>query len=119
MNGSELKQYSDRRGIIEALQTVKKESIVELPLDQEFIEEAIEELTLSVRASNALRRAKIRTVRQVCETIMSEEGLEHIRNLGKTSIYEIKTTVLQAGYERLSEEQKTRFWENVQERSAG
>jgi DNA-directed RNA polymerase subunit alpha len=55
----------------------------------------IQELELSVRASNCLESAKIETVRQLVQ--MSEAELLKIRSFGKTSLREIKRKLADVG----------------------
>jgi DNA-directed RNA polymerase subunit alpha len=55
----------------------------------------IQELELSVRASNCLESAKIETVRQLAA--MSEADLLKIRSFGKTSLREIKRKLADIG----------------------
>lgn len=57
----------------------------------------IEELNLSVRAYNVLKRAGINSVEQICEKSAWE--LSRLRNMGKTSLEEIRDKVLAAGYD--------------------
>ena len=54
----------------------------------EILETTIEELDLSVRSSNCLKRAGIDTVEELTNT--TENELMQIRNLGKKSLQEIK-----------------------------
>lgn len=53
-----------------------------------ILETTIEELELSVRSSNCLKRAGINTVEELTEK--SEEDLMKVRNLGRKSLQEIK-----------------------------
>jgi DNA-directed RNA polymerase subunit alpha len=57
----------------------------------------IQELELSVRASNCLDSAKVETVRQLAA--MTEADLLKIRSLGKTSLREIKRKLADIGLE--------------------
>ena len=57
----------------------------------------IENLDLSARAYNVLKRANINTVEQICE--MSAWDLSKIRNMGKACMEEIRDKVLNAGYD--------------------
>jgi DNA-directed RNA polymerase subunit alpha len=52
------------------------------------LDKAIEDLDLSVRSYNCLKRAGIHTVRQLVE--FSENDLMNIRNFGVKSIEEVK-----------------------------
>ena len=72
----------------------------------------IDELQLSVRSMNALKRQHIFTVEQVIDAIASHE-LIRIRNLGKKSLNEIKTTILDLGFQQLSENEKLCFFETL------
>ena len=54
----------------------------------------IDELCFSVRSQNALKRASIFTVGEVIN-VLNQEQIEKIRNLGRKSISEIKTRILQ------------------------
>jgi len=55
---------------------------------EKALEMSIEELELSVRSTNCLRRADIHTVEQLISK--SEEDMSKVRNLGKKSLNEIK-----------------------------
>lgn len=60
---------------------------VEKPVD-DVGDKAIEELDLSVRSYNCLKRAGIQTIRELVQK--SEEEMMKVRNLGKKSLKEIK-----------------------------
>ncbi|MFW5984909.1 MAG: DNA-directed RNA polymerase subunit alpha [Halanaerobiaceae bacterium] len=61
------------------------------------LDTTIEELELSVRSSNCLKRAGINTVEELMQK--SEEDLMKVRNLGKKSLQEIKDKVYELGLE--------------------
>jgi DNA-directed RNA polymerase subunit alpha len=56
-----------------------------------ILETTIEELDLSVRSSNCLKRAGINTVEELTST--TEDELMKVRNLGKKSLLEIKAKI--------------------------
>ena len=60
---------------------------VEIPVD-DIGDRAIEELDLSVRSYNCLKRAGIQTIRELVQR--TEEEMMKVRNLGKKSLKEIK-----------------------------
>jgi len=62
---------------------------------EKVLEMSIEELELSVRSSNCLRRADIHTVEQLISK--SEEDMTKVRNLGKKSLNEIKKRLSEIG----------------------
>ncbi len=115
MSGEELKKQADSRGICEALTMLGREVRVELPLDRELLEQPVLNLNLSVRSGNALMRANVKDVAGLVRAIMSESGIQCIRNLGKTSAREIRAVLLTEGYSRLDESGKLNFWNRVAE----
>ena len=56
---------------------------------------AIEDLDLSVRSYNCLKRAGIQTVEEL--TQRSEEEMMKVRNLGKKSLKEVKDKIYELG----------------------
>ena len=86
-------------------------SIVEIKDEKEvdqndrIREMSIEELELSVRSSNCLRRANIDTVEKL--TQKTEEDMIKVRNLGRKSLNEIKHKLAEIGLS-LSQEEKTK-----------
>ena len=64
----------------------------ELGLKDKLLEMTIEELDLSVRSYNCLKRAGIHSVRQLVE--FSENDLLNIRNFGAKSIEEVKDKLI-------------------------
>ncbi|PKM58766.1 MAG: DNA-directed RNA polymerase subunit alpha [Firmicutes bacterium HGW-Firmicutes-4] len=69
-------------------------------------EMSIEELELSVRSSNCLRRANIDTVEKL--TQRSEEDMIKVRNLGRKSLNEIKHKLAEIGLSLSQEEEKAK-----------
>jgi DNA-directed RNA polymerase subunit alpha len=65
-------------------------------LPPQLYETPIEELGLSVRTYNALKRAQITKVGQVVE--MSDEDLMAVRNFGRKSLDELRQKLVQHGY---------------------
>ena len=62
---------------------------------EKAMEMTIEELELSVRSYNCLKRANINTVEQLTEK--SEEDMMKFRNLGKKSLDEVKNKLAELG----------------------
>ena len=73
-----------------SLMVEREESVKE-----KVLEMSIEELELSVRSSNCLRRADIHTVEQLINK--TEDEMSKIRNLGKKSLNEIKKRLTEIG----------------------
>ena len=70
---------------------------------EKVLEMTIEELDLSVRSFNCLKRAGINTVNDLIEK--SEEEMMKVRNLGKKSFDEVKEKLRSLGYEMTSSEE--------------
>ena len=73
------------------------EIMIEKEEDQKAksLEMTIEELELSVRSSNCLKRANINTVEELTEK--TEEDMLKVRNLGKKSLDEVKNKLEELG----------------------
>ena len=72
----------------------KKEKVLEMP---------IEELELSVRSYNCLKRAGIATVEDL--TNKSQEDMMKVRNLGKKSLDEVTNKLIALGLNFTSEDE--------------
>jgi DNA-directed RNA polymerase subunit alpha len=77
--------------------TENMEIMVEKEEDQKekALEMTIEELELSVRSFNCLKRAAINTVEEL--THKSEDDMMKVRNLGKKSLDEVKLKLAELG----------------------
>lgn len=104
---------ANEKGIIETLYDIfgKTFSLV-LSVNQQTGKISIEDMDLSVRSYNALKRSGISTVNDLMDCISSGE-LSRIRNLGKKSINEIKTKLLKLAYENSNEKEKLRFCQSI------
>jgi DNA-directed RNA polymerase subunit alpha len=64
---------------------------------------SIEELDLSVRSFNCLKRAGINTVEELIKK--TEEDMMKVRNLGKKSLEEVKSKLAEYGLSLRSEDE--------------
>ena len=97
-------------GLVDTLHRVFGKNIrVNVGFSNSSCDSSIEELALSVRSYNALRRANITTLGDLIKRL-NEGGLKNIRNLGVKSFSEIQTKILIFGFERLSEKEKSEFF---------
>lgn len=85
---------------------------IRLPFPGRLCRLSIDEMQLSVRSWNALRRAGIDTVDQLI-TVAAAGDLPRIRNLGRISLSEIKTRLMTLGFQALSPQQQRQFFEYV------
>lgn len=101
---------AEQLGLLFVLEPFGNNIRVKIPLTNSFCNQSIESLELSVRARNGLMRAGAYTIDKLIELIMSEEGLNKVRNLGRKSINEIKTLLLVKGYAELNDRERLTFW---------
>ena len=73
----------------------------------------IDELNLSVRASNGLMRAGIDTLGKLNEMMKTDRGIAGIRNLGAKSVKEIGRAFLCMAYSMLSPYEKAQYWQRL------
>ena len=110
---NELLRSANENGLIITLSEVFGKNIkVSVGFSKSACDASIEELVLSVRSYNALRRANVTTLGDLIERL-NEGGLKSIRNLGAKSFSEIQTKMLVYGFERLSEREKSEFFYNL------
>ena len=69
--------------------------VVSLGLFMDILDMTIEELDLSVRSYNCLKRAGINTVEEL--TLKSEEDMIKVRNLGRKSLEEVEQKLHELG----------------------
>ncbi len=111
--GTTLCERAEKEGFLATLAPFGTPIKVNLPLKKALRTTTVEDLQLSVRSTNCLKRTGAKTVDDVCDVIMSEKGLASIRNLGRKSISEIKTTILVRAYDALSQCEKREFWDEL------
>ena len=105
-----LLESAEKSGLISTLAAYGNDIKINIPLSQSLCDKSIDDMNLSVRASNGLKRCGAMTIRELTGAIMSEKGLETVRNLGKKSIGEIKTKLLCLAYSDLNNKEKIAFW---------
>ena len=110
---NELLRSANENGLITTLYGVFGKCVkVSIPFSQKACDTSIDELDFSVRANNSIKRVGVFTIGEVIDLIASD-GLLRIRNLGKKTQNEIKTRILVFGYERLTENERKRFFYDV------
>lgn len=78
-----------------ALEEVEKPEVVQEEAPNNLQSKMIEDLELSVRSYNCLKRAGITTVEELCQK--TEDEMMHVRNLGKKSLKEVKEKIYSLG----------------------
>ena len=107
-----LREQADKIGILETFRKVGiHEAIV--PYSNRFAELSIDEMNLTVRSSNGLKRANIHTFSQLYDRMQTENGLISIRNIGQKSLKEIKQLFWGECYQRLLPYEKAQYWQDA------
>lgn len=105
----EIYQNIEKNGLLSTLKTYfGDEYEMQLPFYDEARNSSIEELGLSVRSFNCLKRAGINTV-GACIKAIKERDLLSIRNLGRKSVCEINAQVREFGYAMLPKSARLDF----------
>ena len=73
---------------------------------------SIEELSLSVRGFNVLKRSNLDSIGDVIDA-MNDKKLMSLRNLGEKTSREIKTKIVNFGYASLNDKDKKEFLREV------
>ncbi len=110
----ELYELIEEQGLLEVLSKLQLPLRIAVPISGSSCSLALEELNLSVRSYNGLKRAGINNIGELVDLINNGD-INRIRNLGKKSITEVKTKLLVEGYDALSDRKKLRFLEKLLE----
>lgn len=113
----ELRELADRSGWQEAAVQCGNVHAVPLPYVERLALIGIDELDLTVRSSNGLMRAGIKTLGKLYARLMSEAGVKSIRNLGEKSANEISENFCVLCYTKLTPAEKAEYWQKVLERT--
>lgn len=111
-------ESAEQFGLIFTLQPFGNNIKICIPLTRAFCEKSVDELDLTVRSLNGLKRCGAMTVRELTDIIISDGGISKVRNLGKKSISEIKTKLLALAYDDLNDKERLEFWHKFTELNA-
>ena len=107
-----LREQADKIGILETLRKIGiHEAIV--PYSTRLADLSIDEMNLTVRSSNGLKRANIHTFSQLYDRMQTENSLINIRNIGQKSLKEIKQLFFEECYTRLLPYEKAHYWQEI------
>ena len=114
---NELLRSTYEKGLIKTLHSKFGKSInVSISFSTKDCDKRIDDVEFSPRAEHALKRAGIFTIGGVIDIII-DDSLLKIKNLGKKTQNEIKTRILNFGYENLSKNEKKRFFYDLLEKN--
>ena len=110
-----LREQADKIGI---LKTLHKLDIHEatIPYSNRLAELSIDEMNLTVRSSNGLKRANLHTFGQLKDRMELENGITSIRNLGIKSAKEIRSLFFVECYVRLHPYEQAQYWQETLDR---
>ena len=107
-----MREQADRIGVLAALHQLGIHDAL-VPYSIRLADLSIDEMNLTVRSSNGLKRANIHTFSSLKEVLSIENGLLNIRNIGQKSIKEIKQLFFEECYARLLPYEKAQYWQEI------
>lgn len=105
-----LRELANRYGFIHTLHSIGIHN-TEPPYVERFADISIDELTLSVRSSNGLKRAGVHTFGKLFALMQKDNGIKSVRNLGEKSVREITQIFFEECYSRMLPYEKAVYWE--------
>ena len=110
-------QSAESNGLIHTICSIFGKSVkVSIPFGEKTLDSSVDDIDLSVRSSNCLKRTGMMQIRDVVEAI-EDERLLRVRNLGKTSYSEIQTKLLVLAYSQLTAAEKKQFFFDLLDRN--
>ena len=108
-----LMQAAREHGLVETLYRVFGKNInVKIGVKKRFYEASVDDLVLSVRSYNALRRVGVHTVGDIVDKLNLGE-IKNVRNLGVKSYSEIQTKILVYAFWQLTEQEQIAFFSDL------
>ena len=107
-----LREQADKAGVLTVLQKLGVHDAL-VPYSTRLADLSIDEMNLTVRSSNGLKRANIHSFSSLKEVLGQEDGLSRIRNIGVKSVKEIKQFFFDECYARLLAYEKAQYWQEV------
>lgn len=107
-------ELTSGKKISEALKAVYTKRSIRLPYNERMLSVDITELNMSMRTTNALRRAGMKTLLDAIKYCQKEK-ITSIKTLGAHSGIEVFETILDYMWDRMSSDEKAAFLINVVE----
>jgi len=101
------------KGLIDSRATSNKHFKFTVYVNQGIMREPLDNLNLSVRSSNCLKRAGMNTIGDLVNAIDDQDDLLKYRNLGNNSAKEIMNQLFKYQYDVLNPEAQERYIETV------
>lgn len=111
----DLSDQAEKLGVLQALGGLDLHE-APIPYSDRFSNLSIDEMRLTVRSSNGLKRANVGTFGRLRDLLAIENGILSVRNLGQKSAKEIKQVFFEECYSRLLPYEKAQYWQEVLDR---
>lgn len=108
-----LRDMAAKQGLYLTLQTTYPGAQVKAPYTEKMRDKSIDDLDLSLRSSNGLKRANAGTFGRLWNLMAHEKGLRSVRNLGIKSEAEIKRCFYDACYISLTPNEQAVYWQKI------
>ena len=107
-----LRDQADKIGILATLHQLGVHE-APIPYSNRLSDLSIDEMNLTVRSSNGLKRANAGTFGRLRDLMAMENGVISVRNLGQKSAKEIKQLFFEECYIRLLPYEKAHYWQEA------
>ena len=107
-----LRDQADKIGILATLHQLGVHE-APIPYSNRLSDLSIDEINLTVRSSNGLKRANAGTFGRLRDLMAMENGVISVRNLGQKSAKEIKQLFFEECYIRLLPYEKAHYWQEA------
>ena len=106
------RDQADKSGVLAILRQLGVHE-APVPYSNRLADLSIDEMSLTVRSSNGLKRANAGTFGRLRDLLATENGILSVRNLGQKSAKEIKQMFFEECYSRLLPHEKAQYWQNI------
>ena len=107
-----LRDQADKVGVLTTLHRLGIHDAL-VPYSTRLADLSIDEMNLTVRSSNGLKRANSGTFGRLRDLLATENGILSVRNLGQKSAKEIKQLFFEECYSRLFPYEKAQYWQEL------
>ena len=107
-----LRDQADKSGVLSTLHQLGIHDAL-VPYSSRLADLSIDEMNLTVRSSNGLKRANAGTFGRLRDLLAMENGILSVRNLGQKSAKEIKQLFFEECYSRLLPYEKAQYWQDI------
>ena len=107
-----LRDQADKTGVLATLRQLGIHDAL-VPYSNCLADLSIDEMNLTARSSNGLKRANAGTFGRLRDLLAMENGILSVRNLGQKSAKEIKQLFFEECYTRLLPHEKAQYWQKI------